>query len=174
MTETKDKIVSLELLKVYHDYNEENYSKPIHLTFDGSVIRDSENSALSFSQIFSMTSDKTISVDVLNDSRVMLCINNSSSAIDFIDLHVTGGKYFIGWLSIGNDNRVAYKDVGIALSGDIVKNLSQMVGDATHRTVTDEQINTWNNKSDFSGDWADLANKPIATVAQTKQFLSIQ
>lgn len=174
MTETKDKIVSLELLKVYHDYNEENYSKPIHLNFDGNVIRNSEDSALSFSQIFAMTSDKTISVDVLNDSRVMLCINNSSSAINFIDLHVTGGKYFIGWLSIGSDNRVTYKDVGIALSGDIIKNLSQMVGDENHRTVTDKKMEYWDAKSEFSGSWNDLTEKPIASIEQTKQYLSIE
>lgn len=42
----------------------------------------------------------------------------------------------------------------------IPKNLSQLTADSTHRVVTDTQINTWNNKSNFSGNYNDLSNKP--------------
>lgn len=38
--------------------------------------------------------------------------------------------------------------------------LSQLGEDATHRTVTDTEKKTWNNKSDFSGKFSDLTNKP--------------
>ena len=38
--------------------------------------------------------------------------------------------------------------------------LSDLEDDATHRTVTDEDITAWNSKSDFSGDYDDLSNKP--------------
>lgn len=38
--------------------------------------------------------------------------------------------------------------------------LANMTGDATHRTITDEERTTWNAKSDFSGSYNDLANKP--------------
>ena len=38
--------------------------------------------------------------------------------------------------------------------------LSDLESDEAHRVVTDEQIETWNNKSDFSGDYNDLKNKP--------------
>lgn len=38
--------------------------------------------------------------------------------------------------------------------------LSQLNGDSTHRLVTDALIKTWNAKSDFSGSYNDLTNKP--------------
>jgi len=39
--------------------------------------------------------------------------------------------------------------------------LSQLSDDSTHRLVTDTEKTTWNNKSDFSGNYNDLSNKPI-------------
>ena len=42
----------------------------------------------------------------------------------------------------------------------IPKTLAELTGDATHRTVTDEEKTTWNNKSSFSGNYNDLINKP--------------
>lgn len=47
-------------------------------------------------------------------------------------------------------------DLGIAIPTE----LSQLTGDTTHRVVTDEQITSWNNKSNFSGSYTDLTNKP--------------
>lgn len=38
--------------------------------------------------------------------------------------------------------------------------LANMTGDATHRTITDEERTAWNAKSDFSGNYNDLTNKP--------------
>ena len=38
--------------------------------------------------------------------------------------------------------------------------LSELTGDAAHRTVTDEEKESWNRKSDFSGSYDDLTNKP--------------
>ena len=38
--------------------------------------------------------------------------------------------------------------------------LAELSDDETHRVVTDEEKSVWNNKSDFSGDYADLFNKP--------------
>lgn len=46
--------------------------------------------------------------------------------------------------------------------------LSDLEGDSTHRTVTDEQTDIWNAKSDFSGDYNDLDNKPIIPVYPTE------
>ena len=43
--------------------------------------------------------------------------------------------------------------------------LSELSGDSTHRTVTDSEKSTWNAKSNFSGSYNDLTNKPtIPTV----------
>lgn len=38
--------------------------------------------------------------------------------------------------------------------------LADLTSDATHRTVTDAEKATWNAKSDFSGSYNDLTNKP--------------
>ena len=54
-----------------------------------------------------------------------------------------------------NGNNEAY-----ALSKDIPVNLSALASDTTHRVVTDTEKNTWNAKSDFSGDYRDLTYKP--------------
>jgi hypothetical protein len=38
--------------------------------------------------------------------------------------------------------------------------LSELSDDYTHRLVTDDEKQTWNSKSDFSGDYNNLTNKP--------------
>lgn len=63
-------------------------------------------------------------------------------------------------------------DVG-ALSADtkIPSALSDLTADATHRTVTDTEKASWNAKSNFSGSYNDLTDKPsipsIANLATT-------
>lgn len=42
--------------------------------------------------------------------------------------------------------------------------LSDLNEDETHRTVTDAEKETWNNKSNFSGNYDDLKNKPTMTL----------
>lgn len=42
----------------------------------------------------------------------------------------------------------------------IPTNLADLNDDSTHRTVTDTEKTTWNNKSNFSGSYNDLSNKP--------------
>jgi hypothetical protein len=43
---------------------------------------------------------------------------------------------------------------------DIPTELSELTQDATHRLVTDTEKASWNAKSDFSGNYNDLENKP--------------
>lgn len=52
-------------------------------------------------------------------------------------------------------------DVGaLPVSTTIPDALSDLTSDATHRTVTDAEKVAWNAKSDFSGSYNDLTNKP--------------
>jgi hypothetical protein len=44
---------------------------------------------------------------------------------------------------------------------DIPDSLAELTDDAAHRTVSDTEKSTWNNKSDFSGSYNDLTDKPI-------------
>lgn len=51
---------------------------------------------------------------------------------------------------------------------EIPKSLSDLQDDAEHRTVTDTEKQSWNDKSDFSGNYEDLQGKPtIPTVPTT-------
>ena len=45
--------------------------------------------------------------------------------------------------------------------------LSQLSQDSTHRVVTDTEKSTWNGKSNFSGNYNDLTNKPTIPSAYT-------
>jgi len=56
---------------------------------------------------------------------------------------------------------------GYAKTADIPTTLAELSGDASHRTVTDTEKSTWNNKSDFSGNYNDLTNKPTIPSAYT-------
>ena len=47
-----------------------------------------------------------------------------------------------------------------ALKSEIPTQLSQLTDDSTHRLVSDTEKTTWSNKSDFSGNYNDLSNKP--------------
>lgn len=48
--------------------------------------------------------------------------------------------------------------------------LANLTGDASHRTVTDTEKATWNAKSNFSGSYNDLTNKPtLGTLAGKSQ-----
>lgn len=47
-----------------------------------------------------------------------------------------------------------------ALKDELPDTLSDLSQDSTHRTVTDTEKSIWNAKSNFSGNYNDLANKP--------------
>ena len=50
---------------------------------------------------------------------------------------------------------------------DVPTALSQLSQDSTHRIVTDTEKATWNAKSNFSGSYNDLTNKPTIPAAVT-------
>lgn len=67
-----------------------------------------------------------------------------------------------------NDYTDAEKNklAGIEAGANKVETLAELTGDATHRTVTDTEKATWNAKSNFSGNYNDLTNKPtIPSIA---------
>lgn len=50
---------------------------------------------------------------------------------------------------------------------NVPKNLSDLKEDSEHRTVTDAEKQSWDNKSDFSGNYEDLQGKPIIPTVPT-------
>lgn len=66
------------------------------------------------------------------------------------------------------EQAIAEVNASIAeVEGDIPTALSELTQDSQHRTVTNTEKATWNNKSDFSGSYNDLTDKPtIPTTAE--------
>ena len=68
--------------------------------------------------------------------------------------------------SVVDSQGVANIDLtGYATTSDIPTDLADLQGDSTHRLVTDTEKTTWNNKSDFSGSYNDLTDKPTIPSA---------
>lgn len=51
---------------------------------------------------------------------------------------------------------------------NVPKNLSELKEDSEHRTVTDEEKQSWNDKSDFDGNYESLQGKPTIPTVPTK------
>lgn len=61
----------------------------------------------------------------------------------------------------------ALKNYFLANPINVPKNLSDLQDDAEHRTVTDTEKQSWNDKSDFSGNYEDLKGKPTIPTIPT-------
>lgn len=71
--------------------------------------------------------------------------------------------------------QISPEDIASAVSAymkenpiNVPKNLSDLKDDAEHRTVTDTEKQSWDNKSDFSGNYEDLTGKPTIPTVPTK------
>ena len=70
--------------------------------------------------------------------------------------------------SVSNKPLSAKQGVQLKALIDAIKvptKLSELSGDTTHRVVTDSEKNAWNAKSEFSGSYNDLTNKPTKVSA---------
>ena len=87
------------------------------------------------------------------------------------------------WAEVNLDEAIntakAYTDEKIAEIGniDIPTTLADLTDDANHRTVTDEEKNAWNQKSDFSGKYEDLEGVPsiptkVSELENDSKFLT--
>lgn len=80
-----------------------------------------------------------------------------------------GKPEFADWVLQAEKPTYTASEVGaLPNTTEIPQNLSDLQEDATHRTVTDTEKQSWNRKSDFSGSYNDLEDKPtIPTVPTT-------
>lgn len=62
--------------------------------------------------------------------------------------------------AVPNTRKVNGQALSEDVNLDIPDSLAELAGDAAHRTVSDTEKSTWNNKSDFSGSYNDLTDKP--------------
>lgn len=85
---------------------------------------------------------------------------------EYRDLH--GKPELAEWALQSKKPTYTASEVGaLPSTTEIPKNLSDMGEDTTHRTVTDEEKQSWNNKSDFSGNYEDLQGKPTIPTVPT-------
>lgn len=101
--------------------------------------------------------------DQLFDLIVLITANQR--AIELLRSDKLSGADIIDDLTTNVSNKVLSAAQGVALKKlidaiTVPTKLSDLKDDATHRLVTDEEKETWNNKSDFSGDYNDLTNIP--------------
>lgn len=79
------------------------------------------------------------------------------------ELDYTGGSEIPLYSTTGQNTDGAMTQK--AVTDAIPTTLADLNEDSSHRTVTDAEKTTWNNKSNFSGDYDDLTNKPtIPTI----------
>lgn len=65
------------------------------------------------------------------------------------------------WAKAETKPTYTHDEVGaLSSSTHIPSTLEEMTDDQNHRTVSDVEKKTWNNKSDFSGEYSDLKNIP--------------
>lgn len=79
-----------------------------------------------------------------------------------------GKPEFADWVLQAEKPTYTASEVGaLPNTTEIPQNLSDLQEDATHRTVTDTEKQSWNIKSDFSGSYNDLEDKPIIPTVPT-------
>lgn len=103
-------------------------------------------------------------------SEIVKYIKNNKSLIDNVTTTKVNVTDIIDNLTTNVSNKPLSAAQGVVLKQlidaiVIPTTLSQLSDDATHRVVTDAEKNIWNNKSDFSGSYNDLSDKPtIPTI----------
>ena len=93
------------------------------------------------------------SIGALPDTTVIPTIPTNISSF------VNDAGYLTEHQSLDGLASITYVDAQIDAI-DIPFDLSDLVEDSAHRTVTDAEKATWNAKSNFSGSYNDLTNKP--------------
>lgn len=108
---------------------------------------------------------KAIKVETINADNLA----NVATTGNYNDLN---NKPTIPAAQVNSDWNAASGKAQILNKPTIPTNLSDLSSDTTHRTVTDTEKQTWNNKSNFSGSYNDLTNKPSIASTTTDGLMS--
>ena len=98
-------------------------------------------------------------------SEIVAYIKSNKSLIDAITTNKVSVSDIIDNLTTNSATKPLSAAQGVVLKSlidaiVIPTKLSELAADASHRLVTDTEKQTWNNKSDFSGSYNDLGDKP--------------
>lgn len=135
-----------------------------------------DSNATNVLQLNSSTSETLLQEFELEDRTIMVkAINVETINADNLANVATTGNYndlnnkpTIPAAQVNSDWNAASGKAQILNKPTIPTNLSDLSSDTTHRTVTDTEKQTWNNKSNFSGSYNDLTNKPSIPSAITE------
>lgn len=105
-------------------------------------------------------------------SEIVTYIKSNKSLIDSITTSKVSVTDIINNLTSNVTNKPLSAAQGVALKAlidaiSVPTKLSDLEGDATHRVVTDAEKTAWNAKSNFSGKYADLTDKPTIPTVPT-------
>lgn len=116
-------------------------------------------------------------------SEVLTLINNNKGTLESLTTSKINVSAIVDNLTTSDSTKVLSAKQGVAIKSlidalqiavDNIKvptQLSELTADATHRTVTDAEKETWNGKSNFDGNYNNLSNKPtIPSTTETWTF----
>lgn len=106
-------------------------------------------------------------------SEIIAYIKSNKTLIDSITTSKVNVSDIVDNLTTNVGNRPLSAAQGVVLKAlidaiTVPTKLSQLSGDSTHRVVTDAEKTAWNAKSNFSGSYPDLTNKPTIPTVPTK------
>lgn len=98
-------------------------------------------------------------------AEVVAYIKSNKSLIDAVTTDKVNYSDIIDNITTSVTNKPLSARQGVVLKGlidaiTVPKKISELSDDSNHRTVTDDEKSFWNNKSNFSGSYADLTEKP--------------
>ena len=119
------------------------------------------STSLSFAPYAQRIDSLTVIKQTQNGESVIVVTDDTLDFTTFVPNNRT-----INGKSLANNITLTATDVNaLPDTTEIPTALSDLTEDSTHRTVTDSEKNTWNAKSDFSGSYNDLTDKPtIPTI----------
>lgn len=114
------------------------------------------STSLSFAPYAQRIDSLTVIKQTQNGESVIVVTDDTLDFTTFVPKTRT-----INGKSLSNDITLTATDVNaLPDTTEIPSTLADLTDDSTHRTVTDTEKSTWNAKSDFSGSYNDLTDKP--------------
>jgi len=109
-------------------------------------------------------------IDLDQLSEIIAYIQDNRELIDTVTTSKINYVDIVDNLTTNVSGKPLSAAQGVMLKGlidaiTVPAKLSELTDDSTHRTVTDAEKTAWNSKSDFSGSYNDLSNKPAIPTA---------
>lgn len=122
------------------------------------------STSLSFAPYAQRIDSLTVIKQTQNGESVIVVTDDTLDFTTFVPKTRT-----INGKSLSNDITLTATDVNaLPDTTEIPSTLADLTDDSTHRTVTDTEKSTWNAKSDFSGSYNDLTDKPTIPSDNTQ------